>query len=172
MLFELIAVIVAGVAAGGITLVTRRAAPALPRWLVPIAAGGAMLVAAISLEYSWFGRTAAGLPERTEVASKNEARAPWRPWTYIVPYVDRFVVVDRASVRTKAGLEGQRMVDLYLFGRWTPTIRITSVFDCGAGRRADLGPDVSLAEDGSLSGASWIDTGLDDPVTRTACGEA
>lgn len=172
MLFELIAVIVAGFAAGGLALVTRRAVPVLPRWIVPIAAGGAMLLVAISLEYSWFSRTSAGLPDRVEVGSTHENRVFWRPWTYVVPQVDRFVAVDHRSLRTNATIEGQRMVDIYLFGRWTPTVRVTSVFDCVEGRRADLRPGVTLAEDGSIPDADWIDTDPGDPVTRTACGGA
>lgn len=171
MLLELIAVVVAGFAAGGVMLVVRRVAPALPRWLLPLVAGGAMLGTAISLEYTWYGRTAASLPPGIDVALTHENRAPWRPWTYARPYIDRFVAVDRAAARTHAGADGQRLVDVYVFGRWSPTQRIQSVFDCAAGRRADLVPGVSFAADGRLDGATWHDTGRDHPVTRAACAE-
>ncbi len=169
MLFELIAVIVAGFAAGGVGALARRTIRTLPGWIVPVAAGGAMLVVAISLEYSWYGRTAAGLPDQVEVASTHESRAIWRPWTYVVRYVDRFVAVDHRSARTHADVEGQKMVDVYLFGRWTPTVRVTSVFDCLQGRRADLRGGVELSGDGSVPEANWIATDPGDPVTQTAC---
>ena len=74
MLFELIAVIVAGIAVAGIVLLTRRFLPAVPRWTAPVLAGLAMIAVSISLEYSWFGRTAATLPETMEVA--RTARKP------------------------------------------------------------------------------------------------
>lgn len=93
MLFELIAVVIAGFAAGGVALILGRAAPAMPAWLVPVIAGGAMLATAISLEYSWYGRTAASLPEGVAVALTRENSALWRPWTYVVPYVDGFIAV-------------------------------------------------------------------------------
>ena len=169
MLLELIAVIAAGAAAGGVALALRGLVRALPRWLVPTAAGLAMLAAAVSLEYSWVGRTAAGLPEGFEVATTRKSRAPWRPWTYVVPYVDGFIAVDRAGARTNEAAAGQRMATLYVFGRWAPTQRVRAVFDCRAGRRADLVAGVALAEDGRLEGAKWHETGPDDPLTRTAC---
>lgn len=171
MLFELIAVVVAGFAGAGIALLARRAFSLLPRWLVPLFAGAAMLATAISLEYSWYGRTVAGLPEGVEVGLAHENRAPWRPWTYAVPYVDRFIAVDRRSALTHEAAPGQRIVNLYVFGRWAPTQRVRAVFDCEAGRRADLVAGVRLAEDGAIEGATWHETGLDDPVTRAACAE-
>ena len=89
-----------------------------------------------------------------------------------MPYVDGFIAVDRASARTNDDVPDQRMIDLYVFGRWAPTQRIQSIFDCQGGRRADIVPGVTLAEDGSLKGASWHDVAMDDPVAEAACREA
>lgn len=169
MLFELIAVIAAGFAAGGAMLLVQRAVSALPRWLVPLVAGAAMIATAVSLEYSWYGRTRAALPPGVEVALTRENRAPWRPWSYVFPYVDGFIAVDRGGARRNPAAPDQRMVDLYVFGRWAPTQRRQAVFDCARGRRADLGPGVTLGENGSVAGASWRDTGREDPVTAAAC---
>lgn len=170
MFFELLAVVFAGVAAGGVASLLRRAARAVPRWLIPVAAGGAMLAVSISLEYSWFGRTTAGLPEGVAVALTNESRAPWRPWTYLAPYVDRFAAVDQGSVLTHPQAPGTRIADILLFGRWVPPRRVRAAFDCEAGRRADLMEGASLGANGAIEGADWRETGLDDPVTRLACG--
>ncbi len=172
MLFELIAVVVAGVAGAGVVLILRRIVPALPRWLVPVGAGATMLAVSISLEYSWFERNAAALPEGVKVATTHENKAFWRPWTHAYPFVDRFIAVDQVGVLQNEAAQGQLMTSLYVFGRWTPTRRIRSIFDCETGRRADLLPGVVLAEDGSVPESAWIETGHDDPVTRIACGEA
>ncbi len=169
MLFELIAVIVAGIAAGGVVLILRRFVPILPRWLLPVVAGAAMLTASISLEYSWFSRNAAALPEGVEVATTHENKAIWRPWTYAFPYIDRFIAVDHAGALRNDAIEGQRLTSLFVFGRWIPAQRVRAVFDCNAGRRADLLPDVVLREDGSVPETAWIETGQDDPVTRAVC---
>lgn len=169
MLLELIAVITAGFVGGGAVLIARRVVRSLPRALVPIAAGAAMLIVAIALEYSWFERTRDALPNGVIVALTHESRAPWRPWTYVRPFVDGFVAVDTNSVRKNEALPDQRMVDLAVFARWTAPTPVKAVFDCRDGRRADIGPGVTLADDGTLEGATWYDTGLDNPVTRLVC---
>jgi hypothetical protein len=169
VLFELIAVIVAGIAAGGVVLILRRFVPILPRWLLPVVAGAAMLTASISLEYSWFTRNAAALPDGVEVATTHENKALWRPWTYAVPYIDRFIALDRAGTLRNEAAEGQKLTSLYVFGRWMPVQRVRAVFDCTTGRRADLLPGVVLEEDGSVPETAWIQTEQGDPVTRAVC---
>lgn len=169
MLFELIAVIVAGIAAGGVVTMLRRFVPALPRWFIPIGAGATMLAVSISLEYSWFSRNSAALPVGVVVATVHENKAFWRPWTYAVPYIDRFIAVDRVGMLLNDAAEGQHMTSLYVIGRWTPTRRIRAIFDCETGRRADLLPGVVLSDDGSVPAGAWVNTGLDDAVTRAAC---
>lgn len=172
MVYELIAAIAAGFAAAGIALVSRSLIKTLPRWLTPIAAGAGMLGMAIFMEYGWFDRTTETLPDGIEVALTGENRAPWRPWTYAVPFVDRFLAVDTGTARTNPSLPDQKMVDLLLFARWQPPQRVRAVVDCANGRRADLHDGVSFAENGALVGARWLDMGLEHPVTRAACGAA
>lgn len=172
MLYELIAVVAAGFLGGGLALIARRILRALPRWLIPVAAGGTMMGAAIALEYSWFERTREALPDGVEVALTNESRAPWRPWTYLAPMVDGFIAVDRRSVRTHEGAPDLRMVGLVAFARWTPPQRIAVVLDCKDERRADLVAGVALTDDGRLEGATWYEMGLDHPVTRLTCAPA
>ena len=169
MLLELLAVVFAGLAGGGVASLARRLVRALPRWLVPAAAGGAMIAVSVSLEYAWFDRTRDALPPRVEVALTHESRAPWRPWTYLAPFVDRFVAVDAGSVLTHPGAPDRRIVDLLAFARWTPPRRVRAAFDCAEGRRVDLVEGVTLGPGGAIEGAAWRDTGLDDPVTRSAC---
>lgn len=172
MLFELLAAISAAVAAGGIAFLLRRFIPALPGWLIPAAAGAGLLTVSIALEYSWYRSTAEALPERVEVALAPETRAPWRPWTFLRPTTDRFIAVDQGSRLTHPAAPERRILDLLVFQRWTPPRRVRAAFDCAAGRRVDLVEDVRLGADGTIEGAEWLDTGFDDPITRTACAGA
>ena len=72
-------------------------------------------------------------------------------------------------MRTNEALPGQRMVEVYAFGRWTaPQSRLVMV-DCAGGRRADIARGAEFGEDGSVDTLAWRDTGLDDPVVKTAC---
>ncbi|EKE45415.1 hypothetical protein OCGS_0505 [Oceaniovalibus guishaninsula JLT2003] len=169
MILELVAVITAGVGAGGVVLLVRRIVPPLPRWLMPVVAGAAMLAVSISLEYSWFPRTEAALPQGVEVASQRQNRAFWRPWTYAVPFVDGFIAVDRAGILRNDAAEGQRLANLYVFGRWTPTRRMRAVFDCAGRRRADLTSADAMGEDGIVAEHAWRSLAPDDAVAAAVC---
>ncbi|TNF60251.1 MAG: hypothetical protein EP307_08960 [Rhodobacteraceae bacterium] len=173
MLLELVGTVLAGVVFGSMVMLARRwVGDRLPKWLVPVAAGAGMLLATISSEYGWYGRTLeiarTDLPQMV-VATTLESRAPWRPWTYVVPYVERFVAVDGASLRTNPVIPGQRMVDLYSFGRWVPVSKVTVILDCEDSRRALLDADASFDAEGKVLGIDWIDVAEDDPVLRTGC---
>jgi hypothetical protein len=173
MFFELVGTIMAGIAAALFVYALRVWKPDLiPRWLLPIAAGGAMLAAAISSEYGWYGRVAGQLPETFVVAQTYDERAALRPWTFLVSYTSRFVAVDRSSTRTNPQVPDQRMVDLYFFGRWAPVQKLTVLWDCAGHRTAALGADAAFDATGEVANADWQPIPPDDPVLRAACAEA
>ncbi len=162
MFLELIAVAVAGFAGAGAIMALRLVlGDRLPRWLVPVGAGLAMLAATISSEYNWFSRTAGALPEGVVVADSVTDTAPWRPWTYLVPLTDRFVAVDTGNL-VQNEEQGLYMADLYFFGRWKPVQSVQMMIDCADGRRAD--PAL-----GDGSHPVWRDVGTEDPIVRTVC---
>ncbi|GFE62931.1 hypothetical protein [Litoreibacter roseus] len=170
MFYELIGVFVAGaVAALLFWALNRTLKGILPSWLMPVCAGAAMLAATISGEYGWFSRTTANLPEGIEVAQTVEETVFYRPWTYVKPFVTRFVAVDRATMKTHPASPEQRMVDLLFYGRWSPLIKAPVLFDCAAGRRADLIDGVEFSSDGQVSDPDWIAVGTTDPILQTAC---
>ncbi|CUK02209.1 hypothetical protein Q8W37_20225 [Shimia thalassica] len=172
MFLELIAVVFAGVAAGGLMMVVRRTTGGrLPSWLVPVTAGAAMIAATISNEYTWFSRTQSELPEGMQVAQTVESRAMYRPWTYVYPYVDKFVAVDIATAKTNDAQPGLALFDLYSFGRWAAVNKIPVLGDCNLGRRAVADADVVFAQDGTISGADWVPVGIDDPILSVLCKE-
>ena len=170
MLFELIAVIAAGFAAAGLVLLADRLARRrLPRWLVPVAAGAAMIAVTLYSEYSWYGRTEAALPESLVVVRTVEDRAPYRPWTYLAPYVSRFMAVDQGSIRSNEAIPDQRMVDLLLFGRWAPVRQVPVLVDCVVARRADLVDGADFAPDGRVENARWVPLDPEGALLQAAC---
>ncbi|MEM6666181.1 MAG: hypothetical protein AAF638_07230 [Pseudomonadota bacterium] len=171
MFFELIATFVAGIAGAGVAMLARKLTGGrLARWIVPVAAGATMLGVTIANEYSWYDRTSAVLPNGIEVALSVEETVFYRPWTYLRPFVTRFVAVDLASMRTNDAFPDQRIVNVILYGRWTQTKTFGVIFDCEKGRRADMVESVDFADDGAVEGVVWLETGFDDPVVKTACG--
>lgn len=170
MLLELIATIVVGFGVGGIMLLINKATRGqLPRFLTPALAGLSMIGFTIWSEYSWAGRTEGNLPRGVEVAWENAESVFYRPWTYLFPQTNRMLAVDVAGARTNDDHPGQRMVDLYLLGRWAPNRRVTVVMDCNAGRRADLLEGAEIGPDGAVHNATWVEVRRDDPVFETAC---
>lgn len=171
MFLELIGTIFAGLAVGGVVMLTNRVTGGrLPRWLTPVAAGLAMIAVTIVSEYSWYDRTRAALPEGMEIVQEVESRAIYRPWTYAAPYVDRFAAIDAASVQTNAKVPDQRLVDLYFFGRWAPVSKLPVVVDCATGRRASLVDGVAFDTDGAVENAEWVAPPAGDPVIAATCG--
>ncbi|PJJ96673.1 hypothetical protein CO641_12485 [Lysobacteraceae bacterium NML91-0213] len=170
MLLEFIAIIAAGFGLAGIALTLNIALRRrLPGWIVPAAAGAGMLLMAVWLEYSWFERTQRTFPDGVEVASTNQVRSWYRPWTYVVPLTNRLIAVDRRFDRHHADAPGQVLTRVILAGRWEPTRQFGVVYDCERHRRADLLDGVEFAADGSLPNARWTALPADDRVLRTAC---
>lgn len=170
MFLELIATFVAGIACAGIAMLVNIATGRrLPKWTIPIAAGAGMLAMTISNEYTWYARTVEQLPEGLAVAMTVEEQSWVRPWTQIWPYTKRFVAVDQATVRTNEAVPGQRLVDLYFFGRWSAVNQAPMLFDCAGSRSALLIDGAEFAADGSLTGADWQALAPDDALLRTAC---
>jgi hypothetical protein len=173
MLLELVGTVMAGLAAGMFVFALRAWKPHLvPKWLLPIAAGAAMIVATVSSEYGWYGRVSSQLPETFVVAQTVEDRAPWRPWTYLAPFVSRFVAVDRGTTKTHPAVPDQRIVELHFFGRWTPYRRVPVLWDCAGNRTAALAEGAAFGADGQVTGIEWQPIAPDDPIFVAACGEA
>lgn len=172
MFFELIAAILAGVAAAGVVLLLNKILGGrLPKWLTPAAAGAAMIGFTILMEYTWFDRTTGEFPESVIIANTHEARNLWRPWTFAVPLIDSFVAVDPASMRTNADVPDQRMADLLYFERWRAPRSVPMVFDCVEGRAAPLLDTVTYDDKGAVDGAAWVSVPTGDPTLATICKE-
>ncbi|TCP60327.1 hypothetical protein EV663_1105 [Rhodovulum bhavnagarense] len=169
MFLELIASFVAGLGAVGLVLaLDRLTGRHLPRWLVPLAAGGAMIGYAVWSEYSWAPRTVAGLPSGVVEIERIAERKPWKPWTYAVPQVTRLMTADVGGAATRADAPGLRLVTLYAFARWQPTRAIPQLVDCTGGARADV-TDAVLADPAA---ADWRALAADDPLRRAVCDGA
>ena len=171
MFLEFIATVFMGLGIAGIALLANKALRGcLPKWIVPASAGIAMIAFSIWSEYAWFPRTAASLPEPVVVAWRNSESAPWKPWTYVFPHTTRFVAVDTGAIRTNDAQPGQRMVDLYLMGRWAAGRQVRVLLDCAGARRADLMENVAMDANGAVDPSAWIKIDPSDPVLTTTCG--
>ena len=170
MFFEMVATLVAGVAGAGVALILNKlTAGRLPKWVTPLGAAFAMIATTVANEYAWFGRTADNLPEGLVVVIEIENQSLYRPWTYVVPFVERFVAVDQPSLRTHAQKPALRMIDTIFMGRWSAPEKMVVLADCAAGRRAPLIAAVAFDASGEVSGVDWVKVGDDDPLLTAIC---
>ncbi len=171
MFFELVATIVAGIAAAGVVmLINKLVGGRIAKWFLPVAAAGAMLTVTIVNEYGWLPRTKVNLPEGFIIAETVENKALYRPWTYVRPYVERFAAINAGSLKTHAAQPGWKLADVYLFGRWAPVHRFPVLADCQGTRRAALTDGVAFGTDGQIAGIEWVPVAGDDPILVAICG--
>lgn len=170
MFLELIATFVAGFAAAGVVLLLNvLSGRRLPKWAMPVGAGLAMIGVTIWSEYQWYDRTVAALPEGIEIAEAHEARQLYRPWSYLAPITNRFLAVDVATMRSHEANPDQRIADIYAMGRWRAVSKVAVLVDCASQRRAPIVEGTTLAADGTVSGAQWMQVNGTDPILTTAC---
>jgi len=170
MFFELIATLFAGFGGAGIVLILNTLTGGrLPKWLLPVAAGAAMIAMTIYNEYTWYGRQTAGLPDSFEVALSVENRAWFRPWTYVAPYTHRFVAVDRATLRTHSGQTGQVLARLYFFNRWSTVEATDALVDCDGRRIALIRGEAPFDDTGAVIDPDWGPVPEDDRILPIAC---
>lgn len=139
---------------------------------VPVLAGGLALFAfVIWNDYSWYQRTRAELPERVSVISTLTYSDPVQPWTLVVPRVDRFTAIDRASIRRNADLPDFAIAEVLFVQRYQPTLRARQIFDCARMRRADLTDRTQFGDDGMPQDVVWVELDENDPMIVTVCQE-
>lgn len=172
MALELLAAIIAAVAFAGMAhLVWRLSGRRLPRWIVPAAAALGLIGFTVWNEYDWFGRVSAELPPGVPVVWTETGANGLRPWTHLFPMTTRFIALDRRSIAQHPGNADLRLAHIYEFARWTPTRDTMMVFDCAAGRRVTLTEQVTIDDQGVLSGAEWVAAAPDDAFQTQACKE-
>ncbi|MDR7126035.1 hypothetical protein [Pseudotabrizicola sp. 4114] len=173
MAFEFFAAIVAAVALGGMVHLLRRlTGTRLPNWSVTVAAAVGLIGTTIWLEYDWFNRVSAELPEGVQVVWLSEEVMTLRPWTLIAPITTRFVAMDTRAIAQHPNNPGLRMAKLFNFARWRSVTDALMVFDCAQRQQVLVTEGVQISEDGTLQGADWVTAPEGDGFQAAACTAA
>lgn len=100
MIWHLVALVVAGLGAGGIGYLLRRLSKGkAPAWIVPAFAAIGMMSYQINYEYSWLSHKESQLPEGSVVVEVEEEKQLLRPWTYLSPFTVGMSVVDTHNIQ-------------------------------------------------------------------------
>ena len=173
MLLSLIGTFVIGIgAAGTVMLLFRLSGRKTPGWLVPTAAGAAMLTFHLWNEYSWFERTSTVLPGHVVVAERYTYRSLWQPWTLLVPRINRFTALDRSSIRHNPRAPGYVMADIVLVTRLERTAQVTRIYDCDGRRRTDVSRSSPVDENGLPADPQWIASDGDEALFQLVCNSS
>ena len=153
-------------------LVRRVSGRALPAWTVSAAAALGLIGTTVYLEYNWFDRVSAELPEGMTVVWQSQEVSALRPWTMAAPMTTRFIAMNTRDIAAHPNNANLRMAQLFNFVRWQPMDNTLMVFDCAAGRQVLVTEGISITEDGQLQGTDWVTAAENDQFQATACGTA
>lgn len=170
MLFHLLATFSAGICAAGLFLLGYRTfGRKAPRFLPPLAAGLAMIGYNVWDEYSWATRTIAELPGHIEVLETYGHAAPWKPWTYAIPEVNRFAALDTSRIRRNESLPGYVLAEFILVTRRSPTATMQLLFDCQGARQTDVVPSKGFDAEGLPQDQDWVAVETDSTLFKAVC---
>jgi hypothetical protein len=130
MFWALLTALVAGVAGAGIGLGLRTLTRnRLPKGIIPICAGLAMIVATVGTEYGWYPNVVRTMAPDLVIISQREQQAWYQPWTLCGPGCAGLSAIPR---RNRGN--GRRLRHLRRAGpgqeRWQPQIVRPNLVDC------------------------------------------
>ncbi|WP_149141008.1 hypothetical protein [Gemmobacter caeruleus] len=171
MIYEFLAAIIAAIGCAGLVLLARKLVPGLPKWAMPFGAAVGLIGTTVWLEYDWFDRVSAELPEGIEVVWRDETPQGLRPWSFVAPLTTRFLALDTRKVTPHPAQPDLRLAHVYNFARWRPVEDGFLAVDCAGQRRVAIVEGVEITPEGVLQGAEWQAAAADDPVMKAACRE-
>ncbi|MEJ6392646.1 hypothetical protein V8J82_05215 [Gymnodinialimonas sp. 2305UL16-5] len=170
MFWTLIAAVFSGLAGAGIAMALRKlSGNRLPKGIMPVFAGIAMIAGTVAQEYSWFPNNLDDLPPDAVVLSTREQQAVYQPWTYVQPWVRGFIAF--APSETVETMEGSEVyvIQAHIRERWQPAIIRPVLVDCARELRFDIAADTTFDDEGRPEGLSPVGDGPDDPVIPSVC---
>lgn len=128
MFWDITAMIFAGFLFAGLAMPVKFFYKKTPKWVIPVMAGLGMMSYQVYNEYSWYGDTAAKLPEGSVVVTSVPQSVWFRPWSFVKPQVFQFVVLDTVNVTSVS--DSVKQAQVYFFERRLPAQTLDVLFDC------------------------------------------
>lgn len=110
MIWHLLAVFIIGLCVGAFAFLLRKLSRnKLPSWIIPVCAGTGMLGYLAYYDYTWFDFKRSQLPQEYVVIDQDRASNFFRPWSYLVPSVSSFAILDGQFKETRQ--DGQILIE-------------------------------------------------------------
>lgn len=110
MIWHLLAVFIIGLCVGAFAFALRKLSRnTLPKWIISVSAGLGMFGYLAYYDYTWFEFKRSQLPAESVVVEQSRTSNFFKPWSYIVPAVSAFVVLD-GKVR-ETHIDGDTLVE-------------------------------------------------------------
>lgn len=171
MALELLGSFFVALTLGLLVWALRKRFAAIPGWATPVVAGAGLIFTAISMEYTWFDRVSQALPPEFLVTNAETTASPLRPWTFVVPVVNRFTAVDGSKLARHPARSELIVAPVFGFARWQNPQNALMVFDCAAGRRVPVTEGMEIDAGGTLTGAEWLVLETADGLQQAVCKE-
>ncbi|WP_119309436.1 hypothetical protein [Cohaesibacter haloalkalitolerans] len=173
MIFVLLGTFIAGIGAAGAVMVLYKFILHRPRpkGAVPVAAGIAMILLQIVLDYGWYSRATADFGDDVVVLQTREGTSLLQPLSFLFPRTDRFLALDKTSIKTNDALPGIKLATLFQAEKDGPTSTILQLIDCTGSRRADWSGTLPPTQEELQGKAKWFDLDKQDPLLIAACEE-
>lgn len=170
MFWTLLAAIFAGLAGVGIGMALRKlSGNRLPKGILPVSAGIAMIATTVAQEYAWFPNNLDDLPPDAVVLSTREQQAIYQPWTYIRPWIRGFIAFAPGETVETVENSDVFVIQAHIRERWQPEMIRPVVVDCVRYMRFDVDPGTTFDDLGRPEGASPTGRGDEDPVIASVC---
>ena len=171
MLFTLLGTFVAGVGAAGLAVLFFKYILNRPRpkAAIPLAAGVAMIGLQIVLDYGWYHRATADFGDDIVILQTAEGTSLLQPLSFIIPRTDRFLALDKTSIKSNQALPDIKLVALFEVKKDGLNSDILQLVDCKANKRADWSGDLPLSPENVSQKANWFNLSQNDPLSKAAC---
>ena len=170
MFWTLLTAFVAGFAGAGVGLALRHLSrQRLPKGIIPVSAGLAMIVATVGLEYGWYSNVLDTMPADTVVISERTQQAWYQPWTFVNPWVRGFIAHSPSESVETADSSGILAVQVRIHERWQPEVVMPILVDCANTRRAEVNAETDFTADGQPTNATWLVVEATDPILHSVC---
>ena len=159
--------------AGTILIVFRLFGRKPPKFLIPAAAGIAMLVFTAWSDSTWYERTSQLVEAKgLTIIKALEGQSLLSPWSLVKPRVDQFVAINTAEIQTNDKHPNVFLFKTYFMKRHEQTLEVTVMVDCNTGKRFDIAPNTTFGEDGMPVGGEWLRLDKSDTLLKTICSGA